>query len=373
MQIAVNSRLIVPHKTDGIARFTLETFKRISKAHPEHEFTFIFDRDVPGLDFGPNNKIVKLNPPARHPILWYIWFEMSLKRFLNKGKFDLFVSPEGWVPGGLKMPSLAVIHDLNFIHLPENVAFSHRLYLQHFFPKYARRASRIATVSNYSKEDIVQCFNLDNNKVDVVYNGVNLEFRELKDTEKAKIKDQFSFSEEFFVFVGTLHPRKNLDNLFLAFNSFKKKSNSKVKLLVVGNKKWWPNSLQESYESLEHKADILFTGRLEDQELAKVMSSALALTYVPHFEGFGIPILEAFASKTPVITANNTSLPEVAADAALLCDSKNVVDIANAMEQIASDQALREELVSKGSERLKDFSWEKSAELLWDSISKTIQ
>lgn len=372
MRIAVNSRLLVPGKTDGIARFTLETFKRITAAHPEVEFTFIYDREQSSFDFGENCKSISLFPPARHPILWYIWFEYSLKRFLNKGHFDLFISPEGWVPGNLKMPSLAVIHDLNFLHLPEHVAPSHRKFLQHFFPKYAQRANRIATVSEFSKQDIVQSFQIVANKIDVVYNGVNKVFKPCSEERKFEVKKEYTNGEEYFIFVGTLHPRKNLNHLFLAFDSFKKKSNSNLKLLVVGNKKWWPKELEDIYKALMHKNDILFVGRVEDEELSDLLAASLALTYIPHFEGFGIPILEAFQCQTAVITSTNTSLPEVAQNAALLCDSNNANEIAEAMLKIAENSSLRIDLIEKGSQRAKDFSWDLSAQKLWNSVEKCL-
>lgn len=372
MRIAVNSRLLVPHKTDGIARFTLETFKRITKSHPEHHFTFIFDRNFDQFNFGPNSENVSLFPPARHPILWYIWFEHRLKAFLNKGNFDLFVSPEGWVPGALKMPSLAVIHDLNFIHLPENVAPSHRKYLQHYFPKYTERANRIATVSEYSMNDLIATLGVAKENIDVVYNGVNEIFKPSTTDVQNKIKKKYNEGKNYFLFVGTLHPRKNLDHLFLAFDRFKKESGSNTKLLIVGNRKWWPNELEKIFQSLDHKSDIEFLGRIEDEELSEIIASSSALTYIPHFEGFGIPILEAFACETAVITANNTSLPEVAGEAAILCNSKDIDQVAKAMQKIDSDPLYRDELIQLGRLRLQNFNWDLTAGKLWQSMIKTI-
>lgn len=373
MKIAVNTRLLVPDKMDGIGRFTFETIQVLAKKNPSIEFHCLFDRKTPSsFAFPENVKLIHLAPPARAPLLWWIWFEISLKNYLNKNNFDIFLSPEGWVPSGLNCKSLAVVHDLNFLHHPENVKWSHRWYLQYFFPKYIKRADRIATVSEYSKEDISKTFGIPSKNIDVVYNGANAIFAsQVSDEKKREIKDRLANSNDFFLFIGTIHPRKNLNHLFEAFEIFKRKGNA-VKLLIAGNRKWWPKELEQLYHSLNSKDEIIFLGRKSDEELAELLQSALALTYVPYFEGFGIPILEAFLAKTAVISSNCTSMPEVAGDAALLVDPHSSEDIAKAMQQIYSDEELRKTLINKGSLIAKKYSWEKSSNLLMESILKTI-
>lgn len=374
MHIAVNTRLLIPDKMDGIGRFTYETLLRISQNHPEISFTFLFDRKVNFEQFNfPENVSIKvLSPPARHPILWLIWFEIVLKNWVNRNVVDLFISPEGWIPPTLKCKSLGVIHDLNFEHHPENIIYSHRTYLKHFFPRFARRANRIATVSEFSKADIIQNYQIDSNQIDVVYNGANSVFKPLAETEKQAIKDNYAQGSNYFIFIGTLHPRKNLEHLFKAFGLFKKTSESEIKLLVVGNRKWWPDTLEKIFQETHSKEDILFLGRMEDEQLAKVLGAALSLTYLPYFEGFGIPILEAFQAKVPVITSNVTSMPEVAQNAALLCPPKAVEEIAQCMQSLFENESLRQKLIADGAQRARDFSWDKTAGLLWGSIEKTL-
>jgi len=245
MKIAVNTRLLVPNKMDGIARFSYETLQLITRVHPEVQFTFIFDRKVEGntFKFPENVSFVTLGPPARHPVLWFIWFEMSLKRYLNKNRFDLFLSSEGWVPPKLNCKSLAVIHDLNFEHHPEHIIWSHRKYLQHFFPKFAKRASRIATVSEYSKKDIASSYKIPSSQIDVVYNGANDVFKPASVEKQLHFKERYTSKHDFFIFIGTIHPRKNLEHLLLAFEDFKTRTTKKTKLLIAGNKKWWPSKL----------------------------------------------------------------------------------------------------------------------------------
>ena len=375
MKIAVNTRLLVPNKMDGIARFSYETLQIITRTHPEVQFTFIFDRSVEKSAFQfPNNvTFISFGPPARHPILWILWFEMRLKNYINRNDFDLLLSPEGWVPPNLNCKSLAVIHDLNFEHHPENIIWSHRKYLLYFFPKFTQRATRIATVSEYSKQDISSTYKIPATQIDVVYNGANEVFKPASKANQLQFKNSHSSKSDFFIFIGTIHPRKNLDHLLLAFEEFKSRSTNEIKLLIVGNKKWWPKELEKVYESMKFKEDVHFLGRLSDKELSEALSSALALTYLPYFEGFGIPILEAFHAETAVITSNVTSMPEVAADAAVFCNPKKVNKIADAMQLIVNQPEKRAALIEKGKLRKQDFSWQKSANLLWKSIEKTLK
>ena len=160
--------------------------------------------------------------------------------------------------------------------------------------------------------------------------------------------------------------------LFKAFDQFKNKG-SETKLLIVGEKKWWTADIENTYNNMEFKEAVIFTGRLQPEELHKVLASAMALTYVSYFEGFGIPILEAMKCDVPVITANVTSMPEVAGGAALLVDPFSVSSIANAMIELQENPIKRKELISKGRAQSQKFSWDKTAELLWDTIQKTIK
>lgn len=374
MRIAVNTRLLVPEKMDGIGRFTYESLKRITENHSNISFDFIFDRTPPkSFNFTKNVTFYTIGLPARHPVLWYLWFEHYLKNFVNRHQYDLFLSPEGWVPPSLNCPSLAVIHDLNFVHQPEHIIFSHRKFLEHFFPKYAKRANRIATVSEFSKKDIQTVYHINPTNIDVVYNGANSVFSPVSSEEKEKVKEENSDGKPYFIFIGTLHPRKNLEHLFKAFEIFKKTDNRKMQLLVVGNKKWWPQELDKLFQSMQYKNCVLFVGRKSDEELSKLLASAEALTYLPYFEGFGIPILEAFQAETPVITSNCSSMPEVAENAAILCNPRNVSEISLAMKKISQSSSLRKDLISKGVNRADFFSWNKTADLLWKSIEKCIQ
>ncbi len=373
MKIAVNTRLLVKNKLEGIGWFSYETLKRITTQHPEHEFYFIFDRKhSEDFIFSDNITPIELFPQARHPLLYYLWFEFSIPQLLKKLQPDLFLSPDGYTSLKSKFKSLVVFHDLNFEHYPEDIPLLERKYYKYFFPKYAKKADRIATVSEYSKQDIVEQYKVSPDKIDVVFNGANENFVPLSKSEKIKTKKEFSNGASYFIYVGSLHPRKNLVNLIKAYDKFKTENSSSVKLLIVGEKMWNTSEIDEVYNKMKFKDEVIFTGRLNVDKLHKVLASALALTYVSYFEGFGIPIVEAFRCDVPVITSNVTSMPEISGDAALHVDPFSINSIADALKKIDKNEELRNDLIEKGRRRRKDFTWQKSADNLWRAIEKTL-
>lgn len=369
MEIVVNTRLLLKNKLEGIGWFTYETLKRITTNHPEHHFVFLFDRDFDEeFIFSENITPVILLPQARHPFLFYWWFEFSVADFLNKFKPDIFLSPDGYMSLKANVKQLAVIHDLNFEHYPNDLPFLVRKYYKHFFPKFAHKATRIATVSEFSKNDIIQQYHINPTNIDVLYNGCNDLYKPINETLQQQTKQNFSENCDYFLFVGALHPRKNISRLLKAYDKFRGAQASEIKMLIVGEKYYWTSEIKHTYLNMKFRDDVIFTGRLLPEDLKNVLGTALALTYVPYFEGFGIPILEAMNCDTPVITSNVTSMPEVAKDAALLVDPFSIDSIANAMIYLYKDESMRNELINKGRKRKLDFSWDKTAEALWKSI-----
>jgi len=265
-----------------------------------------------------------------------------------------------------------VIHDLNFEHYPDDLPYPERTFYRHYFPQYARKANRIATVSEFSRRDITNQYHVSPDKIDVVYNGANDRYTPLPESEKFLVRAKYTGGLPYFVFVGALHPRKNLTNLFRAFDLFREKTGIKMKLLIIGQKKWWTTGIKEAYDRMKFNMDVEFCGRLEPSELNRAISAATALTYVSYFEGFGIPILESFYCETPVITSNVTSMPEVAGNAAILVDPFSATSICEGMRKIASDPDLAISLNEKAKERRQVFTWQKTADLLWGSMEKAL-
>ncbi len=369
MIIAVNTRLLLPDKLEGIGWFTRETLSRITSEHPEHQFLFIFDRPYASeFIFSDNITPIVLSPPTRHPILWYIWFELQIPRILKKYKADLFFSPDGYLSLNTQVRQLAAIHDINFAHRPKDLPWLKAKYYNFFFPRFARKAKRIVTVSYFSKEDINRTYKIEADKVDVVYNGVNTTYTPTSDEENTKTKASYSSGKDYFLFIGSLHPRKNICGLLRAYDAFRTSVDSDIKLMIVGESMFKTNDIELTYEGMRYKDDVVFTGRLNNEQLHSVLGASLALTFVPYFEGFGIPVIEAMNAGVPVICSNTTSLPEVGGNAVLYVDPFSLSQIKDAMIRIYQEKELRESLVEKGFRQKEKFSWDKTAELLWGSI-----
>lgn len=375
MRIAVNTRFLIPGRMEGIGWFTFYTLKYITQKHPEVEFVFLFDRPWDEqFIFSSNVQPVKLMPPARHPALWYIFFEHSIHRYLCRNKCDLFLSTDGFLSlRHKKTAQLAVIHDINFEHHPYFVPPVVRTYYRYFFPKYAQHARRIATVSQWSANDLTKTYGIPAEKIDVVYNGASEIFTPISSLEKTSVREKLTDGKPYFLFVGAFNPRKNIEGLFKSFDLFSEQIEQDYRLVIVGEKMHWTSSMETAFKLMKHRDKVIFAGRRQGRELNELLAASTGLWFVSHFEGFGIPIVEAFRAGTPVITSSVTSLPEVAGDAALLCDPTDYHAIADAMLCLAKDPDLRASLIKKGMKRAQLFTWQEAADRLWLSIKKTLQ
>lgn len=374
MKIAVNTRLLLKDKLEGIGWFTYETLKRITTQHPEHEFYFIFDREYDkDFVFAENVKPIVLAPPTRHPFLWILWFEYRIPRLLKKIGADVFVSTDGYISLRTDIPQIDVIHDINFVHNPKQLPRLTSWYYNKYFVKFAQKATHIGTVSEFSKKDICNTYDIDSEKVTVCYNGSNEKYKPISETEKNEIRNKYSDGKKYFVFVGALSPRKNVDGLLRSFDIFKKRYQSDTKLLIVGGSLHKTGAIENVYAEMDSKDDVVFTGRLGTEELSKIVAASESLTYIPHFEGFGIPLLEAMYAETAIISGDATSLPEVVGDAALICPTTDYNKVAENMYKVISDDKLRESLIENGRRQRQKFSWQHTSELLWKCIEKAIK
>ena len=374
MKIAVNTRLLLKGKLEGIGWFTYETLKRITSQHPEHEFYFIFDREYDkDFIFAPNVKPIVLAPPTRHPFLWILWFEYRIPKLLKKIGADIFLSTDGYISLRTNIPQIDVIHDINFVHNPKQLPWLTSWYYNKYFVKFAKKATHIGTVSEFSKNDICTTYGIDREIVTVCYNGSNEQYKPISEGEKKVIRDKYSRGKKYFVFVGALSPRKNVDGLLRSFEIFKERYNIDYKLLIVGGTLHKTGEIEKVYSEMKHKDDVIFTGRLETDELCKVVAASESLVYIPHFEGFGIPLLEAMYAETAILSGNTTSLPEVVGDAALICSPSDYEKVAENMNHIATNEELRNSLIEKGRLQRQKFSWQLTSERLWNCIENTIK
>lgn len=370
MRIAVNARVLQKGRMEGVARYIYEVTRRMVVNHPEHEFIFFFDRPFDQeFVFADNVTAVQIGVPARLPILFRLWFEYSVHKALRKYKADVFFSGDAYLSLRSKVPAVMVSHDLAYIHYPEHLPGHHLRYYKKYFPKFHKRANAIIAVSNATKLDIVNQFNIDPKKISVGYNASPKGFAPVEISMKEETRAKFSQGQPYFIYLGSLHPRKNIVKLIEAFSSYKKEYKSDHHLVIVGRPAWNFDQIEKAYSKSAYRSYIHMYHDIKDE--AKVMlASAEALIYISTFEGFGIPILEAFSSGVPVITSNISSMPEVAGDAALLVDPTKEEQIVSAMHTIVSDIDSTTTLIAKGYERTKAFDWDRTAEIVFDSIMR---
>ena len=371
MKIAVNTRFLLPSGMEGIGWFTYQVTKRLVDRHPEHQFYFFFDRQFdPEHVFGPNVQPMVLPPPARHPFLWYAWFEWAVPRALKKVGADVFFSPDGYASLRAKTATSMVMHDIAYAHYPEQVPFLARKYYQYYVPRYLERADQVVTVSKHGKQDILNEVGINADKIQVACNGCREIFQPLDVTTQNTIREKYSEGKPYFFYVGAVHPRKNVDRLIHAFTKFKEQTGAPHQLLIAGRFAWQSNESRQAFENSPYRQEIKLLGYLGQDELPLLMGSAFALAYVSLFEGFGVPILEAMQCEVPVLTSNVSSMPEVAGKAGLLVDPTSIERMAEGMARMANEPTLRNRLMEAGRIQREKFSWERATDVVEASIAK---
>jgi glycosyltransferase involved in cell wall biosynthesis len=228
----------------------------------------------------------------------------------------------------------------------------------------------VATVSEFSRADIIHHYKLPAEKIHVVYSAVKEVFQPVSFDEKERIREKFTGGKEFFIYIGALQPRKNLVNLLKAFSLFKKRQKSEMKLVFSGRLAWKNNEFIELLKTYKFRDDVVLTGYLPEQELVSLLGAAYAMVYPSFFEGFGVPVLEAMKCHVPALTSKDSSMEEIGEDGALYFDPNDVKDMGEKLMLIYKDENLRSGLIEKGKEISKKYSWEKTADLLWEAIEE---
>ena len=374
MKIVVNARFLIKDKLEGIGWFSHEVLRRMVEAHPEDEFIFLFDRPFDDTFlYASNVKGVQLFPPARHPFLWYLWFEIAVKRYLNKHKPDAFFSPDGYLSLKASCPQVMVCHDIAFMHYPEYVPKLVNKYYRHYTPKFLKRADRVVTVSEFVKSDIHSTYDTPKDKIVVANNAAREAFEVIDEGERNAIQDQFTSGQPYFLYVGAIHPRKNVGLILKGFEQYKAKYNSDLKLVLLGRMAWQTDEFEQQLKHSPYAKDIVLPGYCTSETLVKITAGARAMVYVSKSEGFGIPLLEAMRCGVPLIISDKTSLPEVAGDAALKVGIDDHEQLAEHMNSVHTSESLRNDLISKGRSRVSFYTWERAANVCYAAIQEAIK
>lgn len=374
MRIAVNTRFLLPGRMEGIGRFTWEVARRLAVQHPDDQFIFLFDRpfDPAFVPAGGNVQPCVITPPARHPLLWYAWFEWAVPAALRRLNADVFFSPDGYCSLRSTTPTVMVTHDLAHIHFPQAVPPLVRAYYRHYVPRYLQRAEQVMAVSEYTAGDIQLQYGIPREKITVACNGCDPAFRPLPESEKQRIREQYARGLPYFFYVGAMHPRKNIPRLITAFDQFKSRTGAPVLLLLAGRLAWQTGDIRTAFEAAKHRDDIVFMGYVPDTALPALTGAALALAYVSLFEGFGVPILEALHCETPVLCSDVSSIPEVAGPAGWWVHPHSEASIAEGMARLWGDAELCRQLAAQAAAQRRKFTWERATGAVSEAIQKAM-
>lgn len=346
----------------GVSNYTYQLLLYFKKKANENLQFIVFLKEKNEPDMPKENKFFRYQIiPAK-----FLWSQIFLPLSLLKIKLDLFFSPAHYAPRFVKIPYVVTIHDLSFFRYPEDFRKRDLLKLI-FWTNYSiKQAKKIIAVSQTTKKDIMKIYQIPEEKVKVIYNGY----------EKSRSRTGHWLSnipKKYFLYVGTLQPRKNLSTLVNAFNFFQKKF-PQFELVIAGKKGWLYDNLFKQVSDLGLTEKVFFTGYISNKQLEFLYRHAFAFVLPSLYEGFGIPILEAMSFNCPVISAYSSSLPEIGADACLYFNPLDEKDLAEKMELLLKNNQLRKDLIKKGKKRIKEFSWIKCAQetlaLLIESAKK---
>jgi len=369
MRILVDIRLLSKGRISGIEEYTRSLIDHLLVIDSKNEYIFFY------------NGLRKINlPPSwlkyrnTSMINWRFpnkIFDLSLK-FLNWPKldkfidFDLVFSPHfNLLRLSKNKKRIITFHDLSFIHFSEFYPWRKKYW--HWTQdckNQAKRATRLITVSEFTKQDLIEVFNLETDKIEVVYSGINPIYSKLPSDDKRLrlFQEKNNLYKPFLLFAGVIEPRKNIEAIIKAFDIIKGKPRFRdLKLIIVGERGWLYHKILKEINNSKVRDDIKEWGTASYNELCCLYNLASIFVYPSFFEGFGFPPLEAQACGVPVIASNRSSLPEILGDSALLVDPWRIDELVMALESLLEDNNLREEIKKRGYENIKRFSWEKTA------------
>lgn len=366
MVIGINARLLLSNRIEGVARYAWETTKAMILAHPDDQFVLFFDRAYdPQFVIADNVRPVVLFPPTRHPILWKIWFDYILPKAVKRHKIDVFYSPDGFCSFKLKIPTVLVSHDLAYHHYPETMRNDQIAYYQKNVPRFHQHADHIVAVSNSTKQDIISVLSISAAKITVAFNA-------LAGERSHEILD-ISARKPYILYLGSIHPRKNIKRLLEAFEQYKNQHpQDHIQLKIAGRKAFQNEDVDSYYAQMKHRDAVHFLGQVDEATKHELYAQASLFVYVSLFEGFGIPLLEAMQYGTPIVCSKGGALEEVGGDAVILVDPYQADAICEGLKKGLSNLEKVQVLRQRGFRRIQDFSWKTSAQTIYDIIQEQL-
>jgi glycosyltransferase involved in cell wall biosynthesis len=359
------------NQSAGIGRFVRGLVRAVAEIDRINEYVLVYAAPNAGrtveAPVAPNITTRELR--FRERVMTALWhrLQLPLPVDLLTGPVDIFHSPDFVLPPVRHASTILTVHDLAFLIYPECADERLRVFLERTVPRSAARADYILTDSENTRNDVVCLLDADPDKVFVVPGGVDPMFSPASEEAVDKVRSLYGITRPYLLSVGVIEPRKNFPRLIEAFARFRVRTGLDYQLVIAGGKGWLSDETFRQAERSSFAADVCFTGYVPDEYLPALYTGAEVFAFPSLYEGFGLPVLEAMACRTPVVCANTSSLPEFAGDAALLVPPDDPDSIADALERACGDASLREQLRQRGAERAGAYQWRRSAERLLET------
>lgn len=374
MNIGIDAKTFSKRKT-GIAIYLQDILKYFSEHDKENKY-FLYSNKEIHLDFelGPNFKVCYYKAKIASLGIYF-----KLRKRLIKDKIDVFWGPEHILPKKSKFYRMIVtIHDLAFLKFKGICTYNNIIIQKMFARKSCKNADRVIAISNATKNDIMRFFKIRNEKISVIYNGISTyQYFTLNESNNYRIhevKRKYEISNNYFLFVSTIEPRKNIINIVKGFEIYKKETNSSDKLVLMGGMGWKTGPIMSTIKNSQYNKDIILTGYVSNEEKESLYRNAKALIFPSLYEGFGIPILEAYSVGIPVITSNISAMPEVGGEWAYYVDNpKDFNEIGEKMILVSYLLNQNRIDINKLIEQSKKFSKDKCSLETFKAITRLSQ
>lgn len=383
LKIAYDAQLLLDDKMTGIGWLAHNVVSAMIRVRPQNEYTldfFLLSKQIK-----KNKKIIKKYRLAGFAIDGCNWFNYTLYKIIwpfipiryssfFRRREDITMFFNYYIPPGVNGKKITMIHDMTYKVFPETLNKKTLYMLNMNMKKSCKRADKIITISEFSKREIVKYMGVDENIIEVMPIGIehNL-FKTYEDKQQIqKVLKKYGIMEEYFLYLGTLEPRKNIERMLQAYLKLKKENDNCPKFVISGRKGWMYDSIYGFVKQNNMEDSIIFTGYVEEYEVPLLMNGAIAFLFVSLYEGFGMPLLEAMACGTAVITSNVSSMPEVVGDSAIMVNPYSIEEIFAAMKVLCQNKIYRNKYVERGIKRANEFTWDKSAYFIFDVMERIL-
>ena len=367
MIIAVNTRLNKEMQPEGYEAFLFTTLNYLTNKFPQHQFLYIFDGPYDDKLIFPKNVLpIITGPKTGNNLLLQYWFNYKIPAILRKHKADVFLSVEGICSLRTKIPQCLFISDCSFLQ-PHQIKNKQSRFYKKFMPAFLKKAKAIATVSEYSKKLITHHYKIAADTINVVHPGIDTIFKPLDWEAQEVIKEKYAEGKAYFLFIGNINRRSNSINLLKAFSFFKKRQKSNMMLLIAGNA---DESFKKEIKTYKFRDEVKLLEDLDTTALAKITASAYAMVYPVLYDDIALPALQALQCNVPVVISNTGALTSIFGEAALFVNPESFEDIAQKMMLVFKDENKVKELFNAGNELMKQYQFDKTADLLMQCISE---